>query len=225
MDFTRRGIFGLLGGALLAKLVGPRLIAEPTEALWQAAKVLPVRPVVNTYVPLEQICAEMLRFLNMQLEQLELRQLADEQLHTKIGTTCFVRYPAELELDWPTFPIPGPILPKRWEVTLGHSATVSMDVETLNRPDFTLEELRELFLRPAAGAIASKIVQRARTKKAKVLVTGGLPPRSDADRCVIARDDKAGLIIQANQYSQMPHKGDYEYGKPALRVSILYGLG
>jgi hypothetical protein len=41
MDFSRRGFFGMLAGTVLGKIVGPRLIAEPTTKLWEAARFAP----------------------------------------------------------------------------------------------------------------------------------------------------------------------------------------
>lgn len=224
MELSRRGLFGLLGGALLAKVVGPRLIAEPTAALWEAAKAMPPTPIVNTYVPLEQVCADVLRIVNQELKWLRLRQVSEDYgAHRRIGDAVHIRDPARLQLDWKNFPHPDSILETIRPVLLDKVAMAAIDLSTLDR-DCPFGHLSKQYVEPAAYHLAEHVINGIRRHGGgQVLVTGALQTVDHIPKCVIARDKDAGLVIRAIEHHQPFHP---ERGwRPELRIEMLYGLG
>lgn len=231
MELSRRGIFGLLGGALLAKVVGPQIIAPPTPKLWEAAKVLPPRPIVNTYLPLEYVCAETLRIVNDDLKWLRLRQVYEEDsdVHARrFGDTMRLCRRARFEVHDLYLLDPG----KHPEIIYGHcdpvtydrQAYVDLNLSTLD-PECPFGHLSKNYVEPTAHRLAEHIINDIRHHGgAEALVTGRLSVPHGVDRCVLAKNEDAGLAIRAVEVFAPPYSHDGEW-QPTLRLDMLYGLG
>jgi hypothetical protein len=226
MDFSRRGFFGLLGGALLAKIVGPRLISDPTPQLWEAAKVLPVQPIVNTYVPLEYVCAEALRIVNEELKWLRLRQVSDTHQERRFGDTIFSRNPL-IFYPWDIYPERESrqlLSESHRAILLDEIAQATINLTTLD-PECPLGHLSENYIEPAARQLAESVIYGVRRHGGgEVLATGALQSVDHARRCVIARSDELGLVIRATEWLSTPLYRQPGW-RPELRIEMLYGLG
>lgn len=96
LETSRRGFFGLLAGALLAKVIGPRLIAgvDRAPAMREAAAS---HIVEHTYLPLEVFSSRVLEIVNQELKWLRLKQVHSDFEHLHLGDTVAVREPCRFE--------------------------------------------------------------------------------------------------------------------------------
>ena len=228
MELSRRGLLGLLGGAILgAKVIGPKLIAEPTPAVWEAAKALPRTPLINTYVPLETVCAETLRILDQELKWLHLRQqCVDMNTRVKQGDTFHVRDPPVF-VPWRMYPLHPkdandmiqPMCTDRLRhITIDLASHVRLLLD--EDPDCEFGQISKRYIEPAAHSLAEEVIQGIRRQGGgEVLVTAALNIPSQIGRGVIARSEETGLVLRGVEYF------DIVRGRPEVRIDMLYGVG
>jgi hypothetical protein len=228
VELTRRGIFGLLGGALLAKVVGPQLIAAPTPKLWEAAKVLPRRPIINTYLPLEYVCAETLRIIHEDLKWLRLRQVYEDcPYDRRYGDEMCLSRRARLEaIDFDNPPAETPLIVcgAYDRILYDSQMHVDLDLSTLD-PECPFGHISQNYVEPAAHQLAEHIIRDIRYRGgAEALVTGRLAVPHGVDRCVLSQNEESGLAIRAVEVFGLPYSHDGKW-QPNLRIDMLYGLG
>jgi len=225
---TRRGIFGLLGGALLAKVVGPKLIAEPTEAAWRAVKHLPENPVrmaqrLDTYLPLEAVCARTLATLHRELKWLRLQQVFVDR-ESRLGESIATR--VAHALTPPTFEVAPPILIEeqfQW-VRYDSRMQVGLDLSDVD-PDAPFGYVAERLVDPAAHSLVERIIGDIRHRGgAEIMACARLAVERGAgvERCVVAKNEDFGLSVRATtaDTSRRPLAC-----RPSLFLDIGYGLG
>ena len=223
MEFTRRGLFGLLGGALLAKVIGPKLIAEPTPAAWEAAKRLPRNPVANTYVPLQIACSRILQIVSRELKWLRLEHsLVDREV--RFGE-CFPYYrPLEFKPDPEAFPFPPDpaLMTARYDVRVWHfQPTVTFDLRD-SEYECPFGHLEKRHIEPAGFKLAEDIIHFVRREGGgEVLASGKLWMPPDVARSVLVSSEDLGLAIRA----QEDIATDWNSGgrRPIVRLDMILG--
>jgi hypothetical protein len=225
MESSRRGFFATLAGALLGATVGPKLVAAPTPDLWRAVPKLPLPPVLNTYVPLEVVCAETLKIVNEELKWLRLTQLHGGLRN--VGDTWMVREPARLDLrpsDLNT--ISQGITDRLRVIHVCETSNVEIDLRDADvwRP---LNEFDARHIKPAAYGLAEAVIKSVRRNGgAEYLASVDQAIPSGVYKGVVMSNPESGLSIRALE-AVVPEMrgGKLVDWKPVLHIDMLYGLG
>jgi len=220
---NRRAFLATLAGAILGKVVGPKLVAEPTAAAWEAANRLPPLPYENTYVTLETFCAETLRIVDEELKWLKLQRVHGETLPYRMGDTVMVREPARLDLP---FDLLQPIIDKIHPVTLNQMVGFDMDLRDVDlRQPF--DRISTRHVEPVAVLMAERITHTIKHRGgAEILASVDMPHVPGVPRSVCMSRPEAGLSIRGIE-AVVPRywNGTVAEYRPLLRLQMLYGLG
>lgn len=229
MDFSRRGFFGLLGGTVLGKIVGPRLLAEPTAETWALNRTLAPTPEIS-YLPLEAASYEILRLMDQELRWLRLKRLyADPWRGYRLGDSIMIRelsgfvpwpepdFVFESRLNWPR------------RVNLINHAQAVFEMPEARRFGGRWGEVAEYRIMPTAFSLAEQVIEDVRRNGgAKCLIGADLTVPAGVARTIIARSEETGLSIRATQYvgEEIESGSPNLCGRPIpkLCVEMLYGL-
>lgn len=225
MELTRRGFFGLLAGAVLGKIIGPRVIAPLGEPSWNAAVRAKPFPVENTYLTLEQICRQVLDTMDKELRFLKVERMNTDSMYSwdpvRLGETVRYRRPVPFTPDLSISPL----------------SYESMNLVTLNRavhsgfrvdPDWphAWKELSANIVQPVAYGLAEQIIWDCRRMGgAEILCVGTLEHRPEFSRSVIAANPESGLSLRAVEYLDAPPSlPPWDRPERHVRFDLLYGL-
>jgi hypothetical protein len=233
MEMKRRGFLGILAGAVLGKVVGPKLTAEPIAPAWEAA--VGVAPELVTreasYVPLEVMSNRILERVREELKWLKLRHHLVDFDSTicndspnrfmyayRMGDDFYIRE-AQQFTPFDELSIPRPDhLTCDWirRVPLREAcyADVRLDIDELRHSRWN--KFNECLLEPVGFTLAEHIIRRIRHNGgADHLVC--LTPRMDhlagVARSLIATAPDACLGLRATQFENR------------IRFEIQYGIG
>ncbi len=219
---NRRAFLATLAGAILGKVVGPKLVAEPTAAAWEAAHRLPPLPVENTYVTLETFCAEVLRIVDEELKWLKLLYPvhAESYRDWRMGDTLMVREPARLDLPFHPESLTERIRP----VTIDQNVSGQLDLrdERLDAPFGLLSKHR---IEPIALSMA-ECIERTIKRRGGAEVLASMDPGHVPGVSRSAIMSRAGLSLRGIEAIAPRWDGRkiVEY-RPLLRLDMQYGLG
>jgi len=161
METTRRGFLGLLAGAVLGKIIGPKLIADPTHENWLHAVSLERPTPIESYQPLEILSARILEVVERELKWLRMNQWAvDEWRTVKSGDTVMVRTPLPL---WSPHYHLSP-LDHLTPVTLLQQVAVDIDLDNYHSCPIhrAWDEYSERRIEPLGLSLAERIIQSVR---------------------------------------------------------------
>jgi hypothetical protein len=223
LETSRRGFFGLLAGALLAKVIGPRLIAgvDRAPAMREAAAS---HIVEHTYLPLEVFSSRVLEIVNQELKWLRLKQVHSDFEHLHLGDTVAVREPCRFE-PREGFALYGGIVGRRMVNIDCHShadLTLDADFWRFKRP---WKELDELLITPLGMALAENVIRTVRRRgggEYLVCVDQAIP--GEVKRGVISKDPGVGLSLRALEDGH-PSRGEPRTPERVMRFDIMFGLG
>ncbi len=220
---TRRGFLGLLAGAILGKILGPRVLAS-VERAPEMARSLESSMASNTYLPLEIFSSRVLEIVHREVKWLRLKQLHQDfnSFGYLPGHTSFVRYPARLSLapldtiDHSMEVYPDRIIP----VTIDTQINVDLDLNAFDW-DRPWSEVDQRYLEPIGRSLAERLIGCVRRHGgAEYLVSVDQHLPTEVPRVVLARYPEAGLSLRAMQLPDQSHL----YGRDALRFDMLFGL-
>lgn len=212
LEITRRGLFGVLGGLLLAAKteLAPRAIAEPTEQLWKEAKRLPSWPIVNTYVPYEYLCAETLRIVNEELKWLHLEQSVFEHSYSaRLGDSFQVRERA-MFVNYRT-------------IDLLNYASVNLgQTNDLFERDRPFGHISKHMVKPAAYQLAEGVIQGIRRNGGGeyLVMARSRNAAAKVDRHIDAYNSDSGLALQL-----LAHREGVFGPETTVELRMLYGVG
>lgn len=223
MEMRRRGFLGLLAGAVLGKVIGPKLTAEPTSAIWEAAVGQPstILAAEDTFVPLEVMANRILEVVNQEIKFLKMLQHTDEwRRESRIGDMTYVRVPEPFLPDL-TCPPPIRLINRTRPVLIDQACYVDLPRDDL-RHSWGQYSVRNID--PLAYRLAENMINTVRRKGGAdflVTVRGSTP--IDATRVVHAHLPETGLTLRAMEYDRPVaiHGGVVH----ATHFDMLYGLG
>jgi len=225
MNTSRRGFLGMLAGAVLAKVVGPKVLVQPTEPIWkQALSLSPKATPVETFMPLEVMAQKVLEVVDREIKWLRLDRFDTNDVGIGWrdwyrGDTVVLRPPqrfvAQLQDDEPW---PRPLIERLVPVQLMYNAGADLAMDPL-RDNPTLEQFTKAYIEPTGYAMAERIIDAVRAHGgAGAMVTVPCQIPGGVIRSVDARNSEARLSLRAIE--------DYHPGfdRRITRFDILFGL-
>jgi hypothetical protein len=232
---NRRGFLARLGGAILGatalKVIGPIEIAGPDPAVWKAAASLPVRPVHNTYIPLQQIAARAVEIVARETEWLRMhREAIEECLQSgwHVGDSVRIRE----RMGFTPYELgtlrPEDISELSRMVHLTECACVSLRFthDEIPRagyvacPSRDLDQFSRQYIEPAAYRLAEQVIQGVRRRGGgDFLVTGGQQvDYPDLLRVAQVTSEADGMTLRVMAVQNRE-------GVEEVRLDMLYGVG
>jgi hypothetical protein len=220
---NRRGFLGLLGGALLGKVLGPKLLATPDAALWKEAIKLPAQPVINQYLPMEHILAEMLKIVDQELAWLRIPRVYEPRLTqwgARFGDSVHVRAPVVSTPLYGQSYAPEAISERFQVVNLSNTAHALLPPDVNDRG---WPEISESLVPALATGLARSIEGCIRASGgADVMVVADCQVVDGIDQCVIAKSEESSLSLRGVRWVELnPDQPNYGWN---TRVDMLYGL-